>query len=75
MPAAATATPAQIKDANMRYHDAAAASYDTKWGIDYGEVGQGQVRAKLVKALGREPSRPFADAIEIGAGTGYCSSG
>ena len=73
MPAAATATPAQIKDANTRYHDAAAASYDAKWGIDYGEVGQGQVRAKLVKALGREPSRPFADAIEIGAGTGYFS--
>jgi ubiquinone/menaquinone biosynthesis C-methylase UbiE len=73
MPAAATATPAQIKDANTRYHDAAAASYDAKWGIDYGEVGQGQVRAKLVKALGREPSRPFADALEIGAGTGYFS--
>ena len=69
----ATATPAQIKDANTRYHDAAAASYDAKWGIDYGEIGQGQVRAKLIKALGREPSRPFADALEIGAGTGYFS--
>lgn len=73
MPAAPTATPAQIKDANTRYHDAAAASYDAKWGIDYGVIGQDQVRAKLVKALGFEPRRPFADALEIGAGTGYFS--
>jgi ubiquinone/menaquinone biosynthesis C-methylase UbiE len=71
MPAAATATADQIKDANTRYHDAAAASYDAKWGIDYGPVGQGQVRAKLAKALGAEPRRPFANALEIGAGTGY----
>jgi SAM-dependent methyltransferase len=73
MPAAPTATPAQIKDANTRYHDAAAAGYDAKWGIDYGVVGQEQVRAKLIKALGFEPRRPFADALEIGAGTGYFS--
>lgn len=73
MPAAPTATPAQIKDANTRYHDAAAASYDAKWGIDYGAIGQDQVRAKLVKALGFKPRRPFADALEIGAGTGYFS--
>ena len=55
MPAAPTATAEQIKDANTRYHDAAAAEYDAKWGIDFGEVGQAQVRAKLAKALGREP--------------------
>lgn len=73
MPAAPTATPAQIKDANTRYHDAAAATYDAKWGIDYGAVGQDQVRAKLVKALGFEPRHPFADALEVGAGTGYFS--
>jgi ubiquinone/menaquinone biosynthesis C-methylase UbiE len=73
MPAAPTATPAQIKDANTRYHDAAAAGYDAKWGIDYGVVGREQVRAKLVKALGTEPRQPFADALEIGAGTGYFS--
>jgi ubiquinone/menaquinone biosynthesis C-methylase UbiE len=73
MPAAPTATPAQIKNANTRYHDVAAEEYDAKWGIDFGELGQTQVRAKLVKALGSEPVEPFAEALEIGAGTGYFS--
>jgi ubiquinone/menaquinone biosynthesis C-methylase UbiE len=71
MPCAPSATPERIKDVNIRYHDAAAAEYDSKWGIDFGPVGQDQVRAKLVKALGRTPERPFGDALEIGAGTGY----
>ena len=71
MPAVPSATPEEIKDANVRYHDAAAAAYDAKWGIDLGEVGQAQVRAKLAKALGGLPPRPFGDALEIGAGTGY----
>ena len=71
MPATSSATPDQIKDANVRYHDAAAADYDAKWGIDLGAVGQAQVRSKLSKALGGAPSWPFGDALEIGAGTGY----
>jgi ubiquinone/menaquinone biosynthesis C-methylase UbiE len=62
-----------IKDVNVRYHDAAASSYDAKWGIDFGPTGQAQVRAKLGKALGRWPEPPFGDALEIGAGTGYFS--
>jgi ubiquinone/menaquinone biosynthesis C-methylase UbiE len=70
-PAAPTATPDEIKDVNTRYHDAAATEYDAKWGIDYGEIGQAQVGAKLRKALGRMPATPFGDALEIGAGTGY----
>jgi SAM-dependent methyltransferase len=73
MPASPTATAEQIKDANVRYHDAAAASYDSKWGIDFGPVGQDQVAGKLRKALGGRPTTPFADALEIGAGTGYFS--
>jgi ubiquinone/menaquinone biosynthesis C-methylase UbiE len=73
VPAAATATPDAIKDANTRYHDVAAPEYDAKWGIDFGRVGQDQVRAKLFKALGGEPAQPFGDALEIGAGTGYFS--
>jgi ubiquinone/menaquinone biosynthesis C-methylase UbiE len=73
MPASRSASPEQIKDANWRYHDVAADSYDSKWGIDFGPVGQGQVRAKLVKALGGEPPAPFERALEIGAGTGYFS--
>ena len=70
MAAAPTASPERIKDANTRYHDAAADEYDAKWGIDLGEVGQKQVLAKFEKALGRSPE-PFGDALEIGAGTGY----
>jgi SAM-dependent methyltransferase len=61
-----------IRDANVRYHDLAAEHYDSKWGINYGEVGQAQVTSKLRKALGHEPRR-FERALEIGAGTGYFS--
>jgi len=70
MAAAPTATAAEIKDVNTRYHDAAAAEYDAKWGIDFGDVGQRQVLGKLRKALGAAP-KGFGDALEIGAGTGY----
>lgn len=58
---------------NTRYHDAAAGSYDAKWGIDFGETGQEQTSMKLAKALGSMPKQPFGDALEIGAGTGYFS--
>ena len=61
-----------IRDANVRYHDLAAEHYDSKWGINYTEVGQAQVIGKLRKALGHEPRR-YARALEIGAGTGYFS--
>lgn len=73
MPASPTATPAHIRDVNERYHDAAAHSYDAKWGIDFGDIGRDQTRQKLEKALGGWPSTPFGDALEIGAGTGYFS--
>ncbi|MDQ3728939.1 MAG: class I SAM-dependent methyltransferase, partial [Actinomycetota bacterium] len=73
MPASSTATPEHIRDVNERYHDAASSSYDAKWGIDFGEVGRDQTGQKLVKALGSMPERPFADALEIGCGTGYFS--
>jgi ubiquinone/menaquinone biosynthesis C-methylase UbiE len=66
-------SPERIKEVNERYHDAAADSYDSKWGIDFGEVGQDQVTGKLRKALGRWPDEPFGDTLEIGAGTGYFS--
>ena len=73
MPASPTATHEHIKDVNTRYHDAAADEYDAKWGIDFGEVGQEQVRLKLVKALGKLDGSAFGDALEIGSGTGYFS--
>jgi ubiquinone/menaquinone biosynthesis C-methylase UbiE len=66
----ATATRDNIRDVNIRYHDLAAADYDAKWGIDYGEAGQAQVLGKLAKALGSEPLH-YDRALEIGAGTGY----
>jgi SAM-dependent methyltransferase len=61
----------QIRDVNTRYHDVAASSYDAKWGIDFGETGQGQVLGKVRKLLGTELDAGFPRAIEIGAGTGY----
>jgi len=73
VPASPQATVAEIKDANVRYHDAAADSYDAKWGIDFGPTGRDQVRAKMAKALGGWPPRPFEHGLEIGAGTGYFS--
>jgi SAM-dependent methyltransferase len=60
----------KIRAANVRYHDLAARHYDSKWGINYGEVGRAQVLGKLRKALGREPG-VFDRGLEIGAGTGY----
>ena len=67
------ASPERIKEVNELYHDAAASSYDSKWGIDFGGIGQDQVSGKLRKALGYWPRQPFGDALEIGAGTGYFS--
>ena len=60
-----------IRDVNTRYHDGAAGDYDSKWGIDFGPVGQEQVMAKFVKAFGGQFPATFGDALEIGAGTGY----
>ncbi|MEJ7894577.1 MAG: class I SAM-dependent methyltransferase [Solirubrobacteraceae bacterium] len=70
---AAPATPDAIRDVNTRYHDAAAIEYDHKWGIDFNEIGRGQVLGKLRKGLGARAAGPFAHALEIGAGTGYFS--
>jgi len=68
----APATAEAIRDVNTRYHDGAAAGYDAKWGIDFGEIGQAQVLGKLDKLL-RGNLGPFPNALEIGAGTGYFS--
>ncbi len=60
----------QIRDANTRYHDVAASHYDSKWGIDFGEIGHAQVLGKVRRALGHEPTR-WRRSLEIGSGTGY----
>jgi ubiquinone/menaquinone biosynthesis C-methylase UbiE len=63
----------EIREVNTRYHDVAAAGYDTKWGIDFGQTGQSQVLGKFRKLLGPEGHASFPRALEIGAGTGYFS--
>jgi len=63
----------QIRDANTRYHDVAAETYDSKWGIDFGDLGQTQVLGKLRKVLGSELDDGYERSLEIGAGTGYFS--
>jgi SAM-dependent methyltransferase len=68
----APASAEEIRDVNTRYHDGAAADYDAKWGIDFGEIGRTQVLGKLRKALGGE-LRSFGRGLELGAGTGYFS--
>jgi SAM-dependent methyltransferase len=69
----AVRTAEEIRDVNTRYHDAAASSYDFKWGIDFGPVGQAQVLGKMRKLLGSELDRGYRRSLEIGAGTGYFS--
>src|SRR3981081_229275 len=63
----------EIRDVNTRYHDVAASSYDSKWGIDFGEIGQTQVLGKFRQLVGGEPERGYERSLEIGAGTGYFS--
>ncbi len=70
---AAARSAKEIRDLNTRYHDAAAPTYDSKWGIDFGPTGQAQVLGKLRKALGVELEPGYRQALEIGAGTGYFS--
>ena len=69
----ATRTADEIRDFNTRYHDVVASGYDSKWGIDFGEVGRAQVLGKLRKLLGSELDRGYDRSLEIGAGTGYFS--
>jgi SAM-dependent methyltransferase len=69
----AVRTADDIRDVNTRYHDVAAESYDSKWGIDFGPVGQAQVLGKMSKLLGSEIRRGYERSLEIGAGTGYFS--
>jgi ubiquinone/menaquinone biosynthesis C-methylase UbiE len=69
----ATLSPEEIRDFNIRYHDAAAEHYDSKWAIGFGGPSQERVHSKLSKALGAGLTGPnaYARALEIGAGTGY----
>jgi len=68
----APASAEEIREVNTRYHDVAADGYDSKWGIDFGEIGHAQVLGKVRKALGHAPGH-YPRSLEIGAGTGYFS--
>jgi SAM-dependent methyltransferase len=63
----------EIREVNTRYHDVAAATYDAKWGVDFGATGQSQVLGKVRKLLGPQLDGGFDRALEIGSGTGYFS--
>jgi ubiquinone/menaquinone biosynthesis C-methylase UbiE len=67
----ATGSHDQIRDVNARYHDVAAAGYDAKWNIDFGDTGRTQVLGKVRKLLDPIPDGGFQNGLEIGAGTGY----
>lgn len=69
----APSTAEDIRVVNTKYHDVAADSYDSKWGIDFGEPGQQQVLMKLRKVLGTQLDTGFDRSLEIGSGTGYFS--
>lgn len=69
----APSTAEDIRVVNEKYHDVAADTYDSKWGIDFGAIGQQQVLMKLRKVLGKRLDGGFAHSLEIGAGTGYFS--
>jgi ubiquinone/menaquinone biosynthesis C-methylase UbiE len=63
----------RILDVNRRYHDVAAAEYDSKWGVDFGWHAGAQVLGKMSKLLGEQRQGQYDRSLEIGSGTGYFS--
>src|SRR5437764_714114 len=55
----------EIRDVNTRYHDVAASSYDSKWGIDFGQVGQAPVVGKPSRFGDRLASVPKRGAMAL----------
>lgn len=58
------------KLANVLYHDHAADTYDDKWSISYDERCIAYARDRFRHAAGTAEI-PYADALEIGCGTGF----
>lgn len=61
---------ADPKLANVLYHDWEAASYDEKWSISYDERCTGYARDRFV-AIAGTGGWPYAEALELGCGTGF----
>jgi ubiquinone/menaquinone biosynthesis C-methylase UbiE len=58
------------KLANVLYHDWEASTYDEKWSISYDERCIDYARDRFVAVAGRD-GWPYADALELGSGTGF----
>jgi ubiquinone/menaquinone biosynthesis C-methylase UbiE len=61
------------KLANVLYHDWEASTYDEKWSISYDERCIDYARDRFVAAVGRDDMTrwPYAEALELGSGTGF----
>jgi ubiquinone/menaquinone biosynthesis C-methylase UbiE len=58
------------KLANVLYHDWEASTYDEKWSISYDERCIDYARGRFEAIAGRS-GWPYADALELGSGTGF----
>lgn len=58
------------KEANVRYHDWEAESYDDKWSISYDERCIRYARERFTAIAGRN-GWPYRKALEVGCGTGF----
>jgi ubiquinone/menaquinone biosynthesis C-methylase UbiE len=56
------------KEANLRYHDAAARDYDAKWSISFDERCIDYVRERAERML---PRPRYGRVLEVGVGTGF----
>jgi ubiquinone/menaquinone biosynthesis C-methylase UbiE len=58
------------KQANILYHDWEASTYDEKWSISYDERCVSYARDRFTHVAGAD-GWPYANALEIGCGTGF----
>ena len=58
------------KLANVLYHDWEASTYDEKWSISYDQRCIDYARDRFTAVAGRD-GWPYADALELGSGTGF----
>ena len=63
----------EIRDVNTRYHDVAADSYDSKWGIDFGEWVEPRCSASCASCSGPSSTTAMTARSRSAPGTGYFS--